>query len=402
MGDELMGTPSPFEVGRATASSLGRGFQESRDTSNIDSILSQAQQSGDPKHLQDAIGQILSRVSPERQPEAIKFLENRMQAIQGQNAAQRGGYDQYAPAGVQTEQVRNRNAMNAFNMIRGGGGSIPAAQGQPRQPSILGNPNQTQAQALDPQGSFSPSAEQPQPQQPMGGSIEDLSDKDLVALQAIPALKAVGEAEQKRRQDLRTREMDFHKESAKYDEDLMAKNKVAKAQIQTINDIEKAVKSGNIKPSSLANVFKGMGKIGDKISEAIINGDQATLQASIPQLLDGWKEVFGVRLSDADLRLLQDKLPSIGKNEQANIAILKIMRKYADMNLLRGKIGADIKKANGGIRPIGYADKIEERFDEMVAPVKIVNPKNGNIIEIPAYQVGDAITAGAKLAPMEQ
>lgn len=197
---------------------------------------------------------------------------------------------------------------------------------------------------------------------------------------------------------VRKEELEFHKESQKYDEDLSEKTRRAKAQVETFKDIEKAIDSGNIKPGSWTNILRNFGDIGRSVSNAIMNKDEATILSSIPQLLEGWKQVFGVRLTDADLRLLQDKLPDIGKSPEANKAILKVMKKYGEMATLRSKIASSIKKQNKGIRPLGYVDRIEERFDEMTMPVKVVNPKTGNTIEIPAYKVGDAINAGASLA----
>jgi len=140
-----------------------------------------------------------------------------------------------------------------------------------------------------------------------------------------------------------------------------------------------------------------MGTIGDKIANAILNKDQATVLSSIPYLIEGWKDVFGVRLSDKDLQLIQDKLPDIGKSEEANFAILNVMKKYAQMSKLRHQIAQEIKKQNKGLRPLGYADKVETKFQDMMQPVKVINPHNGNLIEIPAYQVSDAIKSGATL-----
>jgi len=197
---------------------------------------------------------------------------------------------------------------------------------------------------------------------------------------------------------LRKEQVDFHKESQKYDEDLSEKTRRAKNQIETFKDIEKALDSGNVKPGSWTNILRNFGDTGRSISNAILKKDEATVLASIPQLLEGWKQVFGVRLTDADLKVLQDKLPDIGKSPEANKSILKVMKKYGDMSLLRSKIAADIKKNNKGLRPLGYSDQIEERFDEMTAPVKVINPNTGNIIEIPAYKLSDAINAGARLA----
>jgi hypothetical protein len=265
---------------------------------------------------------------------------------------------------------------------------------------------------------------QPVPPQ-IGQAIQQVVDAnpnanaDQLALsldkQGIPRAYSNSYIENRRRQDetgaknaldekkiSRKEELEFHKEGSKYDEELLHQTKTAKNNLETLKDIDQAIKSGNVKPSSLANIFKGLGKIGDKISTALLNKDESTLLSSIPQLLEGWKDVFGIRLSDADLRILEDKLPSIGKNAEANNAVVKILKKYADMTLLRGKIGSEIKEKNNGLRPLGYADKIEKRFDEMVKPVKIIRPSTGNTpekqIEIPAYKLAEALQAGARLS----
>lgn len=196
----------------------------------------------------------------------------------------------------------------------------------------------------------------------------------------------------------RKEEIEFHKESQKYDEDLLKKTVIAKKQIDTIKDIDKALNTGNVRPTSISNLFKGFGKIGNKISEAYLNKDEATLLSSIPQLLEGWKEVFGVRLSDADLKVLQDKLPSIGKDKEANKVIINVMKKYAQDTLLRSKIAESIKKENKGLRPLDYASTVEKRYDEMTQQVEVINPNTGKKISIPAYQLSDAIKKGARLA----
>lgn len=196
----------------------------------------------------------------------------------------------------------------------------------------------------------------------------------------------------------RKEEIEFHKETQKYDEELIDKTRKAKSQLGALNDIEKALNSGNVKPNSWTNIFRNFGDIGKNFANAIMNEDEATILSSIPQLLEGWKQVFGIRLSDADLKVLQDKLPDIGKSDEANRAILNVMKKYGKMTILRSEIGADLKKNNKGLRPLGYADLIEERFDDMSKSVRVINPNTGNVIEIPAYEVSNAIKAGARLA----
>lgn len=199
----------------------------------------------------------------------------------------------------------------------------------------------------------------------------------------------------------RKEQLDFHKESKDYDEELLNNLKSAKKQIEALKNIKEAIKSGNVKPTSLSNIFKGFGVIGDKISKALLNENESKLLALIPNLLEGWKEVFGVRLTDADLKLLEDKLPSLSKTPEANNAVVRILEKYSDQTILRGQIANDIKHKNKGLRPLEYKEMIEQRFDEMTQPVKIINPRNGHLIEVPAFELSDAIKSGAKIAPNE-
>lgn len=197
---------------------------------------------------------------------------------------------------------------------------------------------------------------------------------------------------QKRKEDVK-----FHEGSLKYHEELLEKNKTAKRQIQVIQDTRKAIQEGKSTPSSLANIFKGFGEVGDKLSNALLKKDQVAIMSAVPEFLEGRKELFGVRLSDADLRLLQDKLPDIGKSKDVNEQILNMMEKYGRLSTLRYKIGADIQKKNKGLRPLGYADLIEEKYDEMTRPVKIINPNTGREIEIPEFELADALKSGATL-----
>ena len=194
----------------------------------------------------------------------------------------------------------------------------------------------------------------------------------------------------------RTESKAFHKESEKFDEEVNKAATSAKHQLAAIEDSRKALASGNVKPSSLANIFRGMGVAGDKISNALISSDEATIQASIPAFLEGRKELFGVRLSDADLSLLQDKLPDMGKSREANTAIINLMQKASQASILKSEIAKQIKKNNGGLRPLGFRDMVDEVFDQKIKPVRMISPA-GYEVYIPTYQVQDALNAGAKV-----
>jgi hypothetical protein len=195
-------------------------------------------------------------------------------------------------------------------------------------------------------------------------------------------------------------EMDYnykvHKDSEEYDAGIVKEKKAAEHQLNALKDVSKAIE--NVKPASLANIFRTIGgEAGKKVSDALLSKDQAKIQASIPSFLEGRKELFGVRLSDADLALLSDKLPDMGKSKEANKAIIKIMEKYSKSSLMKYKIAKEIKAKNEGLRGIDYINQVEDRFEEMMTPVRVINPDTGREISIPAYELGAALEAGASL-----
>lgn len=162
----------------------------------------------------------------------------------------------------------------------------------------------------------------------------------------------------------------LHSESADFEKEVIKNAKIARKQIPLIEKGIQSVNEGKIKPGSMANVFNLFGEPGKKIANAVLSGDQAALQASIPEFLEGRKEIFGVRLSDADLAILQDKLPDIGKSKEANLAILNLMKKSAERSLKFEKVAQDVfeKKGipyrGGKLRPIGYEREVAKAFDE--------------------------------------
>lgn len=180
---------------------------------------------------------------------------------------------------------------------------------------------------------------------------------------AIETKRRDEELTQKKKETADKRDIEIHKLSKDVDKDISEKSKSADRQLEAISTIRNQLKTGKIKPTSLGNALRGFGAIGDKLADAFLTKEQAAFAASIPSLIEGMKDLFGVRLSDADLKIVQDKLPGLGKDEEANEAILQVIEKYANISKERAKIGREIKKENQGLRPINYDDEVEERLD---------------------------------------
>ena len=83
-----MSMPSAFELGGAIGSNVAGGIRGAQENTALDQILQQAIQSNDPQVQQDVMRQILTRVSPEKQPAALQVLQNKTQQMQQQRQRQ--------------------------------------------------------------------------------------------------------------------------------------------------------------------------------------------------------------------------------------------------------------------------------------------------------------------------
>lgn len=162
----------------------------------------------------------------------------------------------------------------------------------------------------------------------------------------------------------RKEELTFHQDTAKFDEKIREDAERASKQLEATKDIISAIKSGKVKPTTISSLFRRMGTVGDKIANAFLNAEQGKIEASIPLLIEGWREVFGTRISDADLKIIESKLPDIGKTPEANKAIVDIIDKYAKRSVLKGEVAKEIRKQNKGKRPLNYIDQVEEEFQK--------------------------------------
>lgn len=217
-----------------------------------------------------------------------------------------------------------------------------------------------------------------------------------------PHISAVGhtaQGELDRLKESRQERRRTHEESKEYDEEIRKSVKRTKQQVEAVKDIREALKSGKVKPGAVSNVFRNLGSVGDKVANAFKNAEQGKVEAAIPLLLEGWKEVFGVRLSDADLRLLETKLPDIGKSPEANNAVLDILEKYSKAPLLRGQVASEMKEKNSGFRPMNYADLVEKEVENRLhaqEPVRVRAP-DGNVYNVPRNQLEAALANQGQL-----
>lgn len=109
-----MTMPSPFELGRSVGENISGGIRGAQERGAIDEILAQANASEDPQAVNNAIGQILRRVSPEKQEAALQILGQKQQQLQRQR--QMSAYEEQGlggnfgslPENIQKELIKTK------------------------------------------------------------------------------------------------------------------------------------------------------------------------------------------------------------------------------------------------------------------------------------------------------
>ena len=184
----------------------------------------------------------------------------------------------------------------------------------------------------------------------------------------VPRAYSNSYIENRRRQDesavkqsdvARKERLAFHKESQKYDEKLTDQADSAKNQLTAIERQRKVlpemnnwdrISSAVFGKSPLQNLFK---------SASAQEFDSAVLP-----LLEGARDTFGSRLTDADLRVVLQKIATSDKNPEAIKKILAWQELDAKMKIEKRKLADQIKKKEHGLRPLDFSEQLRELMDE--------------------------------------
>ena len=170
---------------------------------------------------------------------------------------------------------------------------------------------------------------------------------------------------QKAKTDIKTTEIsrrekiEFHKEGAKYDEGLTKKAESAERKIKAIE------KQQELQPDiSNWDRFIAATSAGTRFEDLLKSQSAHEFDSYALPMIEGKKENFGVRLSDADLRLIVQKIATSSKNPEANKAIMEYQKLESKLDIEKRKIGDKIKKENGGLRPLDFDAKIRQKMNE--------------------------------------
>lgn len=192
------------------------------------------------------------------------------------------------------------------------------------------------------------------------------SSKEFKQKQDIAEAKSEREERKfKQTQDIAERDYNLkvHGLSEDYAKKLREKADIAKNRLGIIEKSKQALKKTKTGALTLQNFFKTAYK--DTPFENIaLSPEGAIIEASIPTLLEGNKDIYGVRLSDRDLAVSLGKTISLGKSNDVNMAILEFNQDMDRLRVNKQKIADQILKENNGLRPLNFEGLVDQRFDQ--------------------------------------
>lgn len=190
----------------------------------------------------------------------------------------------------------------------------------------------------------------------------------------------------------RKEQLEFHKESAKFDEKLSNEASAAEKKIRAIS------KQREIQPTItnfdriISSTFKNT-----RFENLLKSKNAQEFDSLALPMVEGQKETFGVRLSDADLNLILQKIATADKNPQANAAILDYMELEEKLKLEKRKIADQIKKQNKGLRPLDYESSIRQKLNEKFG--QEIDETASRVLSLPDNERKREMITGRKTVP---
>ena len=133
----------------------------------------------------------------------------------------------------------------------------------------------------------------------------------------------------------------------------------AKNIISTVRNQRKLLDEGKFGTLSFDNLLSKIGLGGMTSPEA------QAFQANLINFITGKREQFGVRLTDADLKLIQNKMPDIARTKEGNEAILDLYESDASYREIHQKAYDKVLKEKGFT--FDFPAQVEEEENKLLS-----------------------------------
>lgn len=314
---------SAFDISRNIGNKLSQGIREAQDENLIEKILTQTQ--NDPQAMQDAMGKILSKVSPERQPAALNYLKSAYESVQTKQkqarerqAAKEAGVSPDLPPALQAKQYEanlENQRMKQYGLIPQEGQqqvNQPQESVQPTTALTLPNTQKPSAEENNPYARFTDG----QLQQMAGDPSKRISEP---AKKELDRRKEDKKLTNKKIELGLTRDSKVLEEADKVRARIPVEEAAVKSMRQAITEGDLSFFSGN----NLAELT-GFEWARDAYGKQFKTGAKTFLINNVSK--------FGARPNQYIEQQIADSLAKIGTSREGNLAALAMTEFDVDMN----------------------------------------------------------------------
>jgi len=155
------------------------------------------------------------------------------------------------------------------------------------------------------------------------------------------------------------------KETKDYYDKVSEESRAARNNEVRLRKLEKLIDKGKLNSPTFASGIKflHLGGYGPDLG-SWLNADTQEFNKLSTDFVKDAKQIFGSRLTDADLKTFLDTVPTVTQSDEAKRRVIKNMRVFNGAAQARKSAMDQVIEANGGRRP---AD-LDSRVEQMVAP----------------------------------
>lgn len=152
---------------------------------------------------------------------------------------------------------------------------------------------------------------------------------------------------------------------------------------------------GNPATAALGISVPFIGSILSSIQNAFSGGDIEEFEKLSSDLIRGAKEIFGSRITDADLNAFLKTIPTLDQTDAGKLRVIKNMKHFNQAGKLRSDAAKRIIKDNRGIIPFDIKQRIEEEVgpqlnkisEQIVKGIEQAEKKAGSFAEVANEQL---------------
>lgn len=125
--------------------------------------------------------------------------------------------------------------------------------------------------------------------------------------------------------------------------------------------MEELIEKGDLVYSIPANLVGAIPFIGEKTVSAFLNADSAEFEKLSNDFIKEAKDIFGSRLTDADLKAFLKTVPTIYMNDEAKLRVINNLKLLNDASIIQKETMDDIIEEHNGMWPRDLDTLVEKR-----------------------------------------